>query len=36
LLEKCLAFERRDVQMHATCVTPKYRMVYRWKTADEV
>ena len=31
-----LTFEQRDVKMQATCVTLKYLMVYRWRTADEV
>ena len=31
-----LTFEQRNVKMQATCVTPKYHMVYRWRIADEV
>jgi hypothetical protein len=36
LLENCLTFEERNFKMKATCVTPRYHMVYLWKTADEV
>jgi hypothetical protein len=36
LLENCLTLEQRNVKMQATRATPKYRIVYRWRTADEV
>jgi hypothetical protein len=31
-----LTIEQRNVKMQATCVTPKYPMVYCWRIADEV
>ena len=38
LLENCLTFQQCKVKTLATCVSPKYRMVYEylWRTAGEV